>query len=154
MTNAEIKIYRPDLGVDGTIPELLDWSYRYDKDYTNEALAYIAEQAKSLGFDPSVPKLIISQRKNGKPGRIPYEQLKLDKKVYEKIDFEETMDYGEVTVREEPGDVVLIAVTGNDDEGNFTAASTVSLNEFMSGEDNYLEQLIGSVLFYSKVYEE
>ena len=26
MTNAEIKIYRPDLGVDGTIPELLDWS--------------------------------------------------------------------------------------------------------------------------------
>ena len=101
-----------------------------------------------------MPKLIISQRKNEKPGRIPYEQLKLDKKVYEKIDFEETMDYGEVTVREEPGDVVLIAVTGNDDEGNFTAASTVSLNEFMSGEDNYLEQLIGSVLFYSKVYEE
>lgn len=63
------------------------------------------------------------------------------------------MDYGEVIVREEAGNVI-VAVTGTDDEGSFTAASTVPVDEFMAGEENYLEQLIGSVLFYNKVYKE
>ena len=153
MNNDEIKIYKPELGVDGTIPQLLDWCYRYDSDYSDEALDYIAEQAKALGFDPSVPRILIAQRHNEKSGRVPYEQLKLDKLVYGNIGYEETMDYGEVIVREEAGNVI-VAVTGTDDEGSFTAASTVPVDEFMAGEENYLEQLIGSVLFYNKVYKE
>lgn len=75
MNNDEIKIYKPELGVDGTIPQLLDWCYRYDSDYSDEALDYIAEQAKALGFDPSVPRILIAQRHNEKSGRVSYEQL-------------------------------------------------------------------------------
>lgn len=153
MTNDTIQIYNPSLGVDGTIPQLLDLCYRYDSDYSDEALAYIAQQASLYGFDPSILKFLIAQRHNEKDGRLPYEQLKLDKLVYGKIDYEETMDYGEVEIREE-GENVLIAVTGMDDEGSFTAASVVPLDEFMSEEDEFLERFVGELLFYGKVYEE
>lgn len=153
MSNEEIKIYKPELGVDGTIPQLLDWCYRYDSDYSDEALDYIAEQAASLGFDPSVTQLIKKQRHNEKPRRLPYEQMKLDKLVYDKIGHEETMEYGEVEVREE-GDRIIIAVRGVDDNGPFTAAIIVPLDEFMRGEDNYLEERVGAALYYGKVYDE
>ncbi len=152
MNNENIRVFNADLGIDGTIPELLDWSYRYDSDYSDDALDYIAKQAETLGFDPSVPRLIKLQRHNEKPGRMPYEQLKLDKLIYDKIDCEETQEYGEVTVREEQG-MVLIAVSGTDDEGSFTAANAVPLDEFMNGEDNFLENYIGSLLYYGKEYE-
>lgn len=59
----------------------------------------------------------------------------------------------EVEIREER-DKVLISIIGVDDEGAFSAASAFSTDEFMSGEDNWLEQAIGSILFYGKVYED
>ena len=101
MTNEEIQIYNPDLGVGGTIPELLDWCYRYDSDCSDVALTYIADQASSLSFDPTVPQLLIKQRHNEKEGRLPYEQIKLDHVRGGVIGYEETMEYGEVMIREE-----------------------------------------------------
>lgn len=50
MDNNDIRIYNADLGLDGTIEELISWSFRYSDDYTDEALDSIAKQAKSLGF--------------------------------------------------------------------------------------------------------
>ena len=96
MNNTDIQIYNESLGVDGTFPELLNLCYRYDSDYSDEALAFIASQASLYGFDPSIPNLLLKQRKNNKDGRLPYEQLKLDKLVYGKVGYEETMEYGEV----------------------------------------------------------
>ena len=83
---------------------------------------------------------------------LPYEQIKLDKLYYGKISFGETMEYGEVEIREE-GDKVLIAITGTDDEGDLTAATAFSIEEFMSGDENWLEQTIVSILFYGKTYD-
>lgn len=55
----EIKIYNPELGLDGTIDELLDWAYRYDKDYTDEALDEIARLAAEQNHEKAeVPVLV------------------------------------------------------------------------------------------------
>ena len=155
MDNKEIKIYNADLGLDGTIEELLDWAYRYDSDYTDEALDEIAEQAKALGLPEEqymIPVLVKNGR-NRSEDTLPYESMKLDKLRDGRISYSETKDYGKVEIREE-GDKVLISVIGVDDEGSFSAASAFSVDEFMGGEAGWLEQAIGSILFYGKVYED
>ena len=157
MDKNDIRIYNTDLGLDGTIEELITWSYRYSDDYTDEALDEIARQAESLGLPKEkylIPSLVKLDRKRtaDDDGTLPYEQIKLDKIYYGKISFGETTEYGEVEIREE-GDKVLIAITGTDDEGDFTAAAAFSIEEFMSGDENWLEQTIGSILFYGKTYD-
>lgn len=157
MDKSDIRIYNADLRLDGTIEELINWSYRYSDDYTDEALDEIARQAESLGLPKEkslIPALVKLDRKRtaDKDGTLPYEQIKLDKLYYGKISFGETTEYGEVEIREE-GDKVLIAITGTDDEGDFTAAAAFSIEEFMSGDEKWLEQTIGSILFYSKMYD-
>ena len=72
MDNKEIKIYNADLGLDGTIEELLDWAYRYDSDYTDEALDEIAEQAKALGLpeeQDTIPVLVQNGRNRSEDTR-------------------------------------------------------------------------------------
>lgn len=161
MVKEEVKFYVPELGIDGTMPQLIDWCYRYDGDYTNDALERIAELAESYGFDPSVPRLVREQRiqtqkaKDEGVERIDYEQLKLDKLVYGKIiGIEESMSYGQVTVTEDR-DIVVINVQGVDDDGMFDVGSRYTIDEFMSGDSNWLEYQIGSLLASSaKSYME
>ena len=157
MDKSDIRIYNADLGLDGTIEELINWSYRYSDDYTDAALDEIARQAETLGLPKEkylIPTLVKLDRKRtaDEDETLPYEQIKLDKLYYGKISFGETMEYGEVEIREE-GDKVLIAITGTDDEGDLTAATAFSIEEFMSGDENWLEQTIGSILFYGKTYD-
>ena len=49
---------------------------------------------------------------------------------------------------------MLVSIIGVDDEGAFSTASAFSIDEFMGGEENWLEQAVGSILFYGKVYED
>ena len=154
----ELRIYNEPLGIDGTISQLIDWAYRYDGDYTDEALDYIATKAMELGFPEEkaiIPTLVKldRQRTARNDNTLPYEAMKLDKLRGGSISYSETKEYGEVEIREE-GDKVLISIIGVDDEGSFSAASAFSIDEFMNGEDNWLEQAIGSILFYGKVYED
>ena len=154
----ELRIYNEPLGIDGTISQLIDWAYRYDGDYTDEALDYIATKAMELGFPEEkaiIPTLVKldRQRTARNDNTLPYEAMKLDKLRGGSISYSETKEYGEVEIREE-GDKVLISIIGVDDEGSFSAASAFRIDEFMSGEDNWLEQTIGSILFYGKVYED
>ena len=79
--------------------------------------------------------------------------MKIDRLRGGSISYSETKEYGEVEIREE-GDKVLISIIGVDDEESFSAASAFTVDEFMGGEDNWLEQTIGSILFYGKVYED
>lgn len=153
--NNNIQIFNEPLGIDGTIEELIDWAYRYDSDYTDEALDYIAAQVESLGLPADqvlIPRLVKLDR-HRKPDTLPYESMKLDKLRGGSISFSETTPYGEVEIYEE-GDKVLIAITGVDDEGSFTAANAFTTEEFMEGKPDWLEQAVGSILFYGKVYEE
>ena len=154
----DYEIYNEELGLDGTMGQLIDWAYRYDSDYSDEALAEISRLAGEYGMeekDIRIPLLVLAGRNREKrnDGTLPYEQMKLDRLRGGKISFEETMDYGEVEVREED-DRVLIAITGMDEEGPFTAAGAYSVDEFMSGDEKFLENAVGSVLFYSKQYDE
>lgn len=158
MKKEEIIVYDRELGIEGTIPQLVDWAYRYDSDYSDEALEKISANAEALGFSEKyvrVPLLVRDARKreNTEDGSLPYESMKLDKLTGGRIGYEETKEYGEVEIREE-NDKVLIAVTGSDSEGFFTAASAVSADEFMNGEPDFLEKTVSEILFYGKTYED
>ena len=97
--------------------------------------------------------VLVKNGRNRSEDTLPYESMKLDKLRDGRISYSETKDYGKVEIREE-GDKVLISVIGVDDEGSFSAASAFSVDEFMGGEAGWLEQAIGSILFYGKVYED
>ena len=147
----DIRIYNQELGLDGTIDQLVDWAYRYDSDYSDEALEEISNQAKAIGYPGYLIPVLVKEDRNRKEG-LPYEAMKIDKLRGGKISYSSTEEYGEVEIREE-GDKVLVAVSGSDDEGIFTAANAYTVDEFMDGDSNFLEQAIGATLFYGKVYE-
>lgn len=153
----ETRIYDEALGLDGTIRELLDWCYRYSDDYTDEALDAISAYARTQGLTEKagIPILVKQdrQRKQKADGSLPYEQMKLDRLHGGRISHGSTEGYGEVEIRQEDGNV-LVVVSGVDDIGFFTAASACSVEEFMEGEGNFLESFIGSLLFYNKIYED
>ena len=151
----ELHIYNEPLRIDGTITQLIDWAYRYDDDYSDDALDYIAAKAKELGLpeEKAIIPTLVKKARQRTDDILPYESMKIDRLRGGSISFSETKEYGEVEIREE-GDKVLISIIGVDDEGSFSAASAFSIDEFMNGEDNWLEQAIGSILFYGKVYED
>ena len=151
----KVMIYEPEHGLKGTIEELIDWAYRYSTDYSDEALERISALAKSFGLPEEkymIPIYVLKARKRNED-TLPYEQMKLDWILYEKISFSESKEYGEVEVFSDRGKV-LISITGNDSEGYFTAVGAYSIEEFMQGGDNFLESAVGQVLFYSKQYPE
>ena len=156
MNREEIVFYLPELKIDGTIRDLLDWSYRYDSDYSDEALEFIRDQAKKLGFPKEkymIPELVRLSRKR-KPGTLPYEKIKLEKLVYGEISYSSTEEYGEVEISDDHKGKVLISISGLDPDGSFAAFNSYELNEFMHGEGDFLEKEIGAVLFYNKIHEE
>ena len=150
------RIYDEKLGLDGTLSELIDWAYRYDKDYSDEALMEIARLAKEYGLPEEkwrIPELVVKDRarKKADDGTLPYEEIKLDKLVYGKISFSKTMSYGEVEIDEDMGRVRL-SVTGYDDTGHFITANAHTISEFMQGDDGFLERSVGMALYYGKFY--
>ena len=161
-----IRLYDKKLGIDGTIAELIDWAYRYDRDYSDEALLKIADEAAVYDKEKArIPRLVVKdrQRKAKNDGSLPLEQLRLDKLVYGKIlGCSELKDYGEVEIFEDRGKVV-ISIIGMDDIGCFTAAGVLPIEEFMAdenddrfpaAEDDWLESLVGEILFYNKQYDK
>ena len=152
------KIYMPELGLDGTIEELINWAWRYTDDYTDEALDKIAELAKMHHLPDWKCRIPIlckqaRQRANSEDDSLPYEILKHDLLEDGKMGYSETKEYGEVEIRSED-DYIIISVIGTDDNGSFTAASVFSLEEFLFGERCWLENAIGSILYYCKEYEQ
>ena len=146
----QIKFYEPTLGVDGTMPELLDWAYRYTDDYSDDALTFISEKAREIGADYRIPELCRDARKRSED-ELPYENLKLEKIVYGKVIGDTfATSYGDVQIGEDR-DNILICITGIDDEGSFTAASGYPVEEFMAGDEKWLEQTVGALLYYNKL---
>ena len=148
----ETRIYNKELGLDGTIEELIDWAYRYSDDYSDEALDEIAAKGREFGFPEEkamIPTLVKldRQRAERKDGTLPYEQMKLDRLHGGLVSYSSTEEYGEVEIRQE-GDKVLVSVLKTGDEDGSIAAGTCSLEEFMTGEENFLESLVGQVMFY------
>ena len=147
----ETRIYNKELGLDGTLEEMIDWAYRYSDDYSDEALDEIAAKAREFGFPEEkaiIPTLVKldRQRAERKGGTLPYEQMKLDRLHGGLVSYSSTEEYGEVEIRQE-GDKVLVSVLKTGDEDGI-AAGTCSLKEFMAGEGNFLESLIGQILYY------
>ena len=151
----DIYVYNEELGLDGTITQLVDWSYRYDSDYSDEALEKISELAKMYGLpaEQQMIPLLVKESRDREAGTLPYEYMKLDKLRGGKISYSETKEYGEVEIREE-GDKVLVSVTGCNDEGCFCAANAYTVKEFMEGDSGFLETAIGETLFYAVSMQE
>lgn len=142
------------LGIEGTLDQLIDWSYRYDRDYSDEALEKISEIAKDAHWiseeKKKIPGLVLQARKREKrnDGTLPYEQMKLDQIIYGKIRFGETKEYGEVEINTER-EKVLITVQGSDNGKPFTAYDAFYIEEFMSGDADWLEKTVGRILYLS-----
>ena len=157
MKKEDVHIYDSSLGLDGTIPQLVDWSYRYSEDYSSEALLRISQYAQLYGFAEKfvqIPLLVKAAREREKsPEMLPYEQMKLDYLVNGMISFSRTMPYGECEISLER-EKVLLTLSGSDENGCFTAANSFSPEEFMSGENEWLERAVGETLYYGKSYSE
>ena len=58
------RIYNADLGLDGTLDELIEWAYCYDSDYSDDALLEITRQGEMYGHPRSqIPMLVMKGRK-------------------------------------------------------------------------------------------
>lgn len=153
-------IYEPELGLEGTIPELISWAQRYTSDYSDRALERISELAKEAGMDEKdirIPLLLKDERyrEDKIPGSLPYERMKIDYLEYGRIGFGRSQygaDKAELEINTED-DKVVISLIGTDNEGSYTAAGAYSTQEFMAGDSKWLETAVGEVLYYSKVYD-
>lgn len=162
MNMEEVKVYDADLGLDGTIPELVDKANRYTNDYSNAALEKISEYARDFALDSKyveIPLLLRNERLKEGNGTLEsaYARLKIDYYLGYKISLS-ISNYGkdgtELEIWNE-GDILVISLTGIDDKGVWHAAGRYSVkSEFMTGAVNWLDVAIGTVLFYQKEYEE
>lgn len=158
MEKEDMVVYDGRLGINGTVPWLVDTAVKYDDDYSDEALEAISGWAKKLGFGQDmirIPLLVKAarHRRMTAPDTLPLEDMQIDKLRGGKIGYSETKDYGEVEIREE-FDLVLIAVYGSDDNGSFTAAGSYSTDEFMAAEGNWLETAVGGILCLNSLYDK
>ena len=160
MTKEEIKIYEPDLGLNGTIPQLVDWANRYTDDYSDQALEKISELARLHGFgdkEVEIPILLRVERLKEGNGTLEsaYARLKIDHLLGFKISLS-ISNYGkdgtELEIYEDQGKVV-ISLYGIDDEGGWSACNVFTINEFMGGATNWLDVAIGQILSYGKLHD-
>lgn len=161
MDMRNVVIYEPDLGLDGTIPELVNWAERYTNDYSDPALERISELARQYGLDQKyieIPLLLRNERLKEGNGTLEsaYARLQIEHWLGDRISLSMS-NYGttgtELEIREED-EKILISLTGADSEGAWTAANAYHIDEFMPGPVNNLDIMIGNTLAYGKVYEE
>lgn len=164
----EVKVYEPGLGLDGTVPELVDKANRYTNDYKDAALERLSELAKSFGLAEKyirIPLLLLNERKYedlsteeaGQKLYSAYARLQIDHLLGDKISLCMS-NYGEegteLEIREED-DKVLVSLMGVDPEGaSWHAANAYSVEEFMSNEEDWLDVAIGQTLAYGFEYDE
>ena len=151
------KFYMPELGIDGSIEELVDWANKYTQDYTDEALLKISELAKERKMEEKyiqIPLLLKDERKREteEEDSVPYERMKIDYYLYDKTSYSSSDGEGGETEIFSDRDVVIVSLTGIDEDGYWEAANSVSVKEFMSGDYNFLNKLIGETYYYGKEY--
>ena len=151
--------YNLSLGINGTIDQLLNWCYRYDRAYSDEALEKISEIAQGADWlskeRKMIPLLVLRarQREEKGDGTLPYEQMKLNYIIDGAICFSETKDYGKVEIRTE-GENVLISVQWSENGRDYIASEVYRIAEFMGGETQWLEETIHATMYYSTICEE
>ncbi|MBQ6128711.1 MAG: hypothetical protein IJI51_03535 [Lachnospiraceae bacterium] len=154
-------IYEPDLGLEGTIPELVRWANNYTSDYSDPALLRISELAQTFRMDEKyvqIPLLLKDERfyEESFPERSAYARMKIDHYLDGKISYNKS-NYGtdgiELEVSEMDGNIV-ISLSGSDDDGLWNASNVYTMEKFMSGAIGWLDTAIGETLYYGKAYEE
>lgn len=160
----EVFVYEPSLGLEGNITELVDLANRYTNDYSDPALERISELAEMFKLEDKlikIPLLLKDERKreyeeaDGKTV-IPYERMKIDYLNSQKISFSYS-NYGKPGTELEiwnEDDKVLISICGISETNPWRASGWFSIKEFMEGDYNWLDNVIGQVLYYTKADEE
>lgn len=155
------KIYLAGAKEEGTIPELVSMANRYTSDFTDEDLKKLSESAKALGFEEKyvkIPLLLTKEREFEKTegNRCPYEQLKIYYYSYGDISFSRSnyIEPGtELEIRSE-AEKLLISLVGIDEDKTWYAANAYPIEEFLNGDDDWLEKAINETIFYGKQYNE
>ena len=162
MDMTQAVVYEPELGLEGTIPELVDWAQRYTSDYSDPALERISELAEQFKLDDKmvrIPLLLRDERireQKTDENELPYERMKLDYLNEGKISFSRSNYCNpgtELEIRSE-NDVVIISMIGADDDGTWHAEGAYSVQEFMDGNTDWLDYKIGEIFYYTKDYLE
>ena len=156
-------VYEPELGLEGTIPELVDWANKYTTDYSDPALLRISKLAKQYGLDEKyvkIPILLLNEREFENMDcsiNAAYERLRIDHYLGDKISLCMSNFRGEegteLEIREED-DKVLISLYGIDDEGTWTAAGAFPIDMFMAQESGWLDKTISEVRYYTMQRDE
>lgn len=161
MIKEDIKVYDSELGLNGTIPQLVDWANRYTDNYSDVALEKLSELAKLYGFgdkEVKIPLLLRDERLKEDYNTLEsaYARLKIDHFLSSKISLS-ISNYGkdgtELEIYEDQGKVV-ISLYGVDDEGRWSSSNLFTVDEFMEGDSNWLDKAVAETLFYDKTYDE
>ena len=151
--------YEPELGINGTIPQMVDWANRYTDDYTDDALKRISELAKERGFDDKyikIPLFLIDERKREQERKdlfLPYERMKIDYLLFNSIKASVSDGKGGESEVWTENRKVVISLSGTDEDGFWFASNIVSIDDFMNGNYDYLDRIIGETLAYGKQYD-
>ncbi len=154
-------IYEPDLGLDGTIPELVDWANKYTSDYSDAALERISELAKAEKMDDkyvNIPIFLKDERRREYASEdgvgTPYERMKIDWYLFNRISYSASDGKGGETEIWTENDKVVISLAGIDETGLWHAAGSCTIDEFMTGEYDWLDKYMNSIFYYAKSYQE
>lgn len=154
-------IYEPDLGLEGTIKELVDWANKYTNDYSDQALERISELAASEKMEEKyikIPLLLKDERKREYENEdgigVPYERMKIDHYLFDKISYSSSDSKGGEEEIWSENDKVIISIMGIDKDGHWSAVGSCDIKEFMAGEYNWLDNYIGQIYYCNKQYDE
>ncbi|ADL36346.1 hypothetical protein bpr_II409 (plasmid) [Butyrivibrio proteoclasticus B316] len=140
--------------VEGNAKELVDKAYRYDDDFSDDAVQEIIDFATAQKEDCRTLIYLLEARQEEKEGKLLLGQIKNDILLY---DSAEEFEYNDDTVeiwKESTTGQVLVHITGEDKQGPYHATNAYDFEEFMNRDMGSLESLIGETLFYGTVYDE
>ena len=152
----EKMFYEPNLGIEGTMPELVDWANRFTEGYSDPALERISELASENGFENryiQIPLLVRNERLYEGDGsmRSAYARLQIDYYLGNKISLCMSNFQGNEGMELEifqDLDRVTIYLSGDDDEGHWIASNLYQVTEFIGNANNWLDVQIGAILFF------
>lgn len=141
--------------IEGDAKTLVRTLRNYPLDFTYETFDEVIQFSKATGYEDGAKILgwLVESLHEQAANKLDLGQIKID--VFENNHTEALTWAGidECTIMRE-NDKVLIAITGSDDAGTWTAASAYSLEEFLALEEGTLDTVLGAIMYYNTQYED
>ncbi len=142
--------------VEGTVADLTRMARQYTDDFSKEALQDILEFCQALKAEREIKLMswLIESIEEKENNRLDLGQVKTDLYENGKPEAIELPEANATCVIWREHDIVTIAISGIDDAGPWTAASTYSLEQFLELETGSLDTVIGAIMYYNTQHED